>query len=238
RQARSVVVPSQFTKRMIGEYAGERYRIEVVHNGVNFGRFQRSTDPAELRRTYGENIVLLTVGGLWGRKGHDLALRALHRVVQKRRDVRYVLVGEGNGRPQLEALVKELQLEPYVEFAGRKSGDDLVSHYQASDIYVHTPKVVDLKFEGFGIVYLEASACGKPIVATDAGGVRDAVLDGETGLIAPDGDIPGVADRLLRLMDDADLRRRMGESGRQYAKKNDWTSIAEGFKSHYRAARA
>ena len=71
-----------------------------------------------------------------------------------------------------------------VEFAGRKSGDELVSYFQLCDIYVHTPKVVDLKFEGFGIVYLEASACGKPIVATDAGGVRDAVIDGETGLIA------------------------------------------------------
>ncbi len=238
RQAKAIIVPSDFTKRMIERYAGESYRITVIHNGVNFARFQRETGAMMLREPYGGKVLLLTVGGLWGRKGHDIALRALKRVTEKRQDVRYLIVGEGNARPQLEALVRELQLQSFVEFVGRKSGDDLVRLYQAADIYVHTPKVVDLKFEGFGIVYLEASACGKPIVATDAGGVRDAVLDGETGLIAPDGDIPGVADRLLRLMDDADLRRRMGESGRQYAKKNDWTSIAEGFKSHYRAARA
>ncbi len=238
RQAHSFVVPSQCTKNMVEEYAHEQYRIEVIHNGVNFERFQRDTDPSKLRRQYGNDIVLLTVGGLWGRKGHDLTLRALKLVTQKRRDVRYVMVGEGNGRPQLEALVHELGLESFVEFAGRKSGDDLVRHYQAADIYVHTPKVVDLKFEGFGIVYLEASACGKPIVATDAGGVRDAVLDGETGFVAPDGDVPGVADRILQLMENADLRRRMGESGRQYAKKNDWTSIAEKFIALYRSARA
>ncbi|MDD5751845.1 MAG: glycosyltransferase family 4 protein, partial [Candidatus Peribacteraceae bacterium] len=238
RHASMFVVPSQFTKHLVEEYAKAQYRIAVIHNGVNFDRFQKDAGAGQLRKKYGNNRVLLTVGGLWGRKGHDLTLRALKLVTQKRKDVRYVMVGEGNGRPQLEALVRELGLQEYVEFAGRKSGDDLVRAYQAADIYVHTPKIVDLKFEGFGIVYLEASACGKPVVATDAGGVRDAVLDGETGFVVPDGDIPAVADRILQLMDDADLRRRMGESGRQYAKKNDWTSIAEKFVALYRGARA
>jgi glycosyltransferase involved in cell wall biosynthesis len=111
-----------------------------------------------------------------------------------------------------------------------------VAYFQAADIYVHTPKIVDLKFEGFGIVYLEASACGKPIVATDAGGIRDAVLEEETGLIASDGDVEGVAQRVVQLLDDPSLASKMGEAGVEYARKNTWNSIAQEFVNLYSQA--
>ncbi|MDP7247321.1 MAG: glycosyltransferase family 4 protein [Candidatus Peribacteraceae bacterium] len=241
-QAKKITVPSLFTKQMIEKHsghghsrsavAGKTYPIEVIHNGVNFERFQK---PQVKLDKYRGKIVLLTVGGLWGRKGHDIVLKALSKVIQKRKDVHYVMVGEGNGRGQLEKLTDQLGLQDHVEFAGRQMADDLVSYYQACDIYVHTPKIVDLKFEGFGIVYLEASACGKPIVATDAGGIKDAVIDSQTGLIADDGDIDGVADRILRLCEDEDLRRKLGLAGREYAEKNSWSSIAEKFESLYRS---
>ncbi|MDD3896389.1 MAG: glycosyltransferase family 4 protein [Candidatus Peribacteraceae bacterium] len=239
RQARCIAVPSEYTKRMILQYAEESYDIQVIHNGVHFDRFQKHVDPAPICKKYGDSIKLLTVGGLWGRKGHDIVLRALQRVLQRRTDVQYIIVGDGNARASLQALAQELGVAAHVDFAGRQSGDDLVRYFQACDIYVHTPKVTDdLKFEGFGIVYLEASACGKPIVATDAGGIRDAVLDGETGLIAPNEDGEGVADRILTLCNDADLRTRLGETGREYARKNDWSLVAAQFKSIYRSFHA
>ena len=87
--------------------------------------------------------------------------------------------------------------------------------------------------EGFGIVYLEASACGKPIVATDAGGIRDAVLDNETGLIVQDGDIPAISAKIIRLLDDQNLAKKLGDRGREYAKENDWGVIAGRFVSLY-----
>jgi glycosyltransferase involved in cell wall biosynthesis len=237
RRARFIVVPSVFTRTMMEQYAGERYRMEIIHNGVNFPRFQKEVGAASLREKHQGKIVLLTVGGLWGRKGHELTLRALQKVVQVRRDVRYVIVGDGNNRERLQALTAELGLNDFVEFAGRKSGDDLVRAFQASDIYVHTPVVTDdLKFEGFGIVYLEASACGKPVVATDAGGIRDAVLEGKTGLIASAGDVDGIADRLLKLCGDPALRQRLGEEGRRYAEQHDWNRIAEQFLNLYHQA--
>ena len=178
--------------------------------------------------------MLLTVGGLWGRKGHDLVLRALPDVLKKHPNVMYSIVGDGNARTDLEALTKELGMTANVDFAGRKSGDDLVAYFQACDIYVHTPRVVDKnKFEGFGIVYLEASACGKPIVATDAGGIRDAVLDNETGLIVPDGDIAAISEKIIRLLDDQNLAKKLGDRGRAYAKENDWNGIAKKFVGLY-----
>jgi len=81
---------------------------------VNFDRFQKSLDLSSLRNKYAGKKVLLTVGGLWGRKGHDLALHALAEVMKHRQDILYVMVGDGNGRVELEALVDSLGLRPYV----------------------------------------------------------------------------------------------------------------------------
>ncbi|OGJ62785.1 hypothetical protein A3C37_04685 [Candidatus Peribacteria bacterium RIFCSPHIGHO2_02_FULL_53_20] len=234
KSASAIAVPSQYTKKRILEETKEDCAIDVIHNGVRFDRFQKSVDTLSVRNRYPGKKILLTVGGLWGRKGHDLVLRALPEVLKKHPNVVYVVVGDGNARADLEALATDLGMRANVDFAGRKSGDELVAYFQACDIYVHTPKIVDQnKFEGFGIVYLEASACGKPIVATDAGGIRDAVLDNETGLIVPDGDIAAIANRIIRLLDDEGLAKRLGERGRAYAKENDWSVIAKRFIGMY-----
>lgn len=233
KNAKKIVVPSTFTRDKIWEHAGVQYPIDIIHNGVNFERFQKQVDASQLKEKYKDRTVLLTVGGLWGRKGHDLVLKALPQVIKEQPNVLYTIVGDGNGRPELEKLTDELGLRNHVEFCGRKSGDELVAHFQVSDVYVHTPKVADLKFEGFGIVYLEASACGKPIVATDAGGIRDAVLEGKTGLIAPDGDVAGIAERILTLCKDPALRQQLGASGKEYARQNDWLLIAAQFQNLY-----
>lgn len=235
QRADAIVVPSQYTKKRILEEAKENYAIDVIHNGVRFERFQKPVDTASVRNRYARKKILLTVGGLWGRKGHDLVLRALPDVLKKHPDTMYAIIGDGNARTDLEALATDLGVRKAVDFVGRKSGDDLVAYFQACDIYVHTPKIVDQnKFEGFGIVYLEASACGKPIVATDAGGIRDAVLDNETGLIVTDGDISAISQSITRLLDDESLVKKFGERGKVYAKENDWGAIAKKFVEIYK----
>ena len=237
-RARGIAVPSEFTKRKILEYARANYPIDIIHNGVRFERFQKDVDINAVRSRYPGKKILLTVGGLWGRKGHDLVIRALPEVLKKHRNVMYVIVGDGDRKAELEQIAKELNVDHAVNFVGRKGGDDLVAHFRACDVYVHTPKTADLKFEGFGIVYLEASACGRPIVATDSGGVRDAVIDNETGLIAPDGDIAGIAERVIRILGDGNLARSLGERGREYARKHDWSAIAGQYVAWYGRALA
>ncbi len=235
KTADAIAVPSAYTKKRILEESKTDYAIEIIHNGVRFDRFQKSVDSTSVRRRYAGKKILLTVGGLWGRKGHDLVLRALPDVLKKHPNVIYTIVGDGNARADLETLAQSLGIRDAVDFVGRKSSDELVSYFQACEIYVHTPKIVDRnKFEGFGIVYLEASACGKPIVATDAGGIRDAVLNDTTGLIAPDGDITAISDLITRLLDDEALAKRLGARGRIYAKQNDWSVIAKKFVEIYK----
>lgn len=234
KSAQGIAVPSDYTKRRILEETKDDYAIDVIHNGVRFDRFQKSVESASIRNRFPGKKILLTVGGLWGRKGHDLVLRALPEILRQHPATVYAIVGDGNARADLERLADTLGVRNAVEFIGRKSGDALVAWFQACDVYVHTPKIVDSnKFEGFGIVYLEASACGKPIVATDAGGIRDAVPDGETGLIVPADDIGGIAGSVLRLLNDQTLACRLGEHGRAYARKHDWSLIADRYIDWY-----
>ncbi|HVM58775.1 MAG TPA: glycosyltransferase family 4 protein [Candidatus Paceibacterota bacterium] len=234
RAAKEIMVPSEFTKAKILEYAKSPVApISIVHNGVNFSRFEKEPDLSALRARYAGKKVLLTVGGLKRRKGQDIVLRALPEVLKRHPDARYVLVGSGDKQEWLESIARELGVAEAVEFVGQKTGEDLVRYFYLADVYVHTPRVNNLNFEGFGIVYLEAGACGKPSVATDAGGIRDAVLDGQTGLVAADGDVAGVASAINRLLDDPMLAKRLGEAGKAYAREHDWDAIAAQFIERY-----
>jgi len=231
--ASAIQVPSTYTAEQIHKYAATTYPIDIIHNGVSYDRFQKNVDFQSICAKYPNKKILMTVGGLWGRKGHDLVLRALAKIQKDRNDIMYVIVGDGNAKQHLQNLVQELKLEDCVDFTGRKSGDDLVAYFNACDIYVHTPKVIDLKFEGFGIVYIEAGACGKPIVATDAGGIRDAVLDGKTGLIAENENIDDIAHKIIQILDDEALARSLGASGKKYAKEHDWSTITKQYITLY-----
>jgi phosphatidylinositol alpha-1,6-mannosyltransferase len=187
-QAKKIIVPSEFTKDIILRHTKKQYKIDVIHNGVNFNRFASSCDSSAIRAKYPGKMIYLTVGGLKERKGQDLTIEALGILKKSYKDFVYILVGVGEWKSVLEAKARECGVVDQVVFAGSHDSDALVQYFHACDVYVHTPKVVRYNFEGFGIVYLEAGACGKPSVATDAGGVADAVLDGKTGIILKDGD--------------------------------------------------
>lgn len=228
RASKRILVPSQYTKEQILAYAKEQFPIDIIHNGVNFERFQKQVDTSAIRSKFSGKTILLTVGNFKERRGQDLVLRAM-ALLKERSDLAYIMVGGGSLRAKMEALAEELGIADRVFFAGQQSGDSLLAHFQASDIYIHTPRVFKLNFEGFGIVYLEASSCGKPIIATDAGGIRDAVVDGQTGIVVPDQDIPAIAKAIETLADDAALRGHLGKQGHTYAKEHDWARIADRF---------
>lgn len=232
-QAKEIIVPSVFTRDLILKHTRKSYDIRIIHNGVRFERFNRTVPPSPLRVQHAGKTILLTVGGLKERKGQDLVLRAIAKLGTRAANILYVLVGTGEYQSYLQELATELGVADKILFAGSQTGDELVSTFYACDLYVHTPKVVHYNFEGFGIVYLEAGACAKPSIATDAGGVRDAVVDGKTGIIVPDGNIDAIADVIDRLVSNPVLARQMGEAGRLYAKEHDWSSIVDAFVSLY-----
>lgn len=234
KQAQKIVVPSEFTRTMILKHTKRPYTITIIHNGVNFARFEKPVDASAIRSKYEGKMIYLTVGGLKERKGQDLVIEALAKLRPDFDTFVYLMVGEGEWRSALEAKVKECKVEDKVVFVGSLDGEELVKYFYACDIYVHTPRVAYYNFEGFGIVYLEAGACGKPVVATDAGGVGDAVVNGKTGYIVGEGDTDAIADRLLVLSKDHTIRARLGAAGKEYAREHDWKIIVKKFIGLYK----
>jgi phosphatidylinositol alpha-1,6-mannosyltransferase len=232
-QANLIHVPSQFTKEKIQEFSKTKTQIKVIHNGADFHRFQRKQNIKELKNQFGGKKTLLTVGGLKPRKGQDVVIKALAKVKPIYKNFHYFIVGEGRWMDYLKQLAKDLDLTSYISFLGNLTGDELVKYFQFCNIYVHLSRNVNWNFEGFGIVYLEASACAKSIVAADSGGIRDAVIKDRTGLIVSEEDIDGAAQAVLRLFQDPRLAEKLGRNGLEYAKQHDWSIIAQKFLDTY-----
>lgn len=191
----------------------------VAYPGVDGARFSPSVDGSGVRRRYAspEEFLLLSVGRLQKRKGQDLVIEALAMLAKNGRRPRYVVVGDGDERRPLEELARARGVGDLVTFAGKVPEAELAAHYAACDIFVLPNREDAGDFEGFGIVFVEAAAAGKPTVAGDSGGAPEAVEDGVTGRIVDGTDVEALARVLEQLMEDQGLRRRFGVAGRQRA---------------------
>jgi phosphatidylinositol alpha-1,6-mannosyltransferase len=216
RHARAVVANSGNTAELLKQRGVPESAIHVVRPGVDYDRFRPDVPgAARLRRELapGGETICLTVGRLQRRKGHDLVIEALAGMRDVSR-IRYVIVGDGEERPRLEALIRTHRLEPNVVFAGRVKADDLPMYYAAADLFVHPNRVDGSDFEGFGVVFLEAAACGLPVIAGRSGGVPEAVADGVSGVLVSGSDALELRTAMQDLIDAPAPRQAMGQRAR------------------------
>ncbi len=164
------------------------------------------------------SLRLLTVCRLVPRKGVDTVIRALPKVLAKFSDLEYIVAGKGPDLIRLSALAKDLQVENSVQFLGFIPDNDLPALYRSCDIFVMPSRMEEAaaSIEGFGIVYLEASASGLPVVAGRSGGAVEAVRDGETGLLVSPTDPDVLSEIILELLGNIELRKKMGIAGRRW----------------------
>lgn len=235
RHADAVVAVSEFTRcALIDKMGVEPERIELIVNGVDAQRFHPGPKSDALLARYGlaGKRVLLTVGRLVERKGIDTTIRALPRILERCPDARYLIVGTGDYRDELEALVAAEGVTEQVIFAGRVPHDELVAHYQLCDLFVMPNReLANHDTEGFGLVFLEANACGKAVVAGRAGGVVEAVRHGETGLNVDGDDVGAVADAISGLLLDDARRTAMGQRGLEVARQSSSAARAQLFQN-------
>lgn len=183
-----------------------------------------TSDIVKQRHALGDKKCILMVGRLVERKGCDIVIQALPTVLKSVPEVHFLIVGKGPMQAELEALVEKLKLEKFVTFAGFIPDEELVAYYQASDVFVMVSRELSESgnIEGFGIVYLEANLQGKPVVAGRSGGVPEAVLHEETGLLVDPNDPEEVALAIIRILKDTAFAQFLGENGRRRV-LNDFT---------------
>jgi phosphatidyl-myo-inositol dimannoside synthase len=206
----------EYFRRRLAPVVGDRAVLRQLAPGVDTAVFHPDVDGAEVRRRYGlsDRPVIVCVSRLVRRKGQDALIRALDGIRRRVPDVALLMVGGGPYQARLRRLAGDLP----VRFTGPVPWPELPAHYAAGDVYAMPCRTrrAGLDVEGFGIVFLEASAVGLPVVAGDSGGSRDAVRDGETGYLVDGRDLAALTDRLVSLLTDRDLAARLGAAGRAW----------------------
>ena len=241
--AQRIVAVSRFTRAVTarlladgtagaacGEDAGGR--IVLIENGVDPQRFCPGPKRVDLLRYYGIEgaFVFVAVCRLLKKKGIDHAIRAFASVVAAFPDSRFLVVGDGAFRDRLEGIAAEVGVGEQVVFTGLVAEEELVDHYRLGDVFVMPNRELpNGDTEGFGLVFLEANACGLAVVAGNAGGSPDAVSDGVNGLVVDGRDVAAIGTAMLRLRKDAGLREVLAARGLEVAAGADWRGKAGAF---------
>lgn len=223
----------QFTKLEISKALSRSGKSKLIQisPGIDTEHF-KPVDSAKLRSELGiaDKEVIVSVGRLVPRKGQDILIKAMPKILKSREQAHLLLVGSGPYRRKLEGLIVELNLQSHVTFTGRVQYQDLPTYLSAGDIFAMPARsrFFGLEVEGLGIVYLEASSCGLPVLAGDSGGAPDAVDQGVTGLVVNGLDVDQVAVGVIQLL--SSDRKAMGQAGREFVLKNwDWSIWAKSF---------
>lgn len=228
--ADKVIAVSGFTCDALSRDMGlTQDKIVLIQNGVDIDQFTPGAKDEALLHAHGlqGRKVILTVGRLVPRKGADMAVRAIASLLKERDDLRYLIVGDGEMRAQLEAIIEEEGVAGKVLLAGQVSNEDLIKYFRLCDIFLMPNRTMpDGDTEGFGLVFREANACGKPVIGGKAGGVVEAVVDGESGLLVDGNSKEDIARAVRRLLDDAALAERMADGGLALARSNSTKSVA------------
>jgi phosphatidyl-myo-inositol dimannoside synthase len=219
----------------LGEYTRSRMaralsrvaatRMARLAPGVDEKVFFPGAGGAGVRDRYGltGRPTVVCVSRLVPRKGQDALIHAWPRVLRAVPDAALLLVGGGPYRRELERMADALGVADAMVLTGSVPWEDLPAHYDAGDVFAMPCRTRrhGLDVEGLGIVYLEASATGLPVVAGDSGGAPDAVLDGETGVVVEGRSVTAVADAVIGLLGDPDRAREMGQRGRAWV-ESEW----------------
>ncbi len=236
KEADELVTNSEFTLREYRQWGIPGEKMMKIIPGVDTAFFYPQERPEYLIEKYHlhEKQVIMTVGRLDERKGHDMVIRAMAHIVKRVDNVVYMIVGKGREEQRLKNLVESLKLHNHAVFTGFVADELLPAYYNLCDVFVLPNRETKLynrlkgDYEGFGVVFLEASACGKPVIAGNSGGSKEAVVDGVTGLIVNSENEKEIARAIERILTNKNLARQLGTAGRTRVEREfDWQYIAK-----------
>lgn len=232
---------AEYTRSRLASALGSHPSLRQLTPGVDTTVFTPDADGRQVRTRYGldDRPVIVCVSRLVRRKGQDSLISALASIRARVRahlgagpqsDVALLLVGAGPYLAELRSAARQHGVSEHVVMTGAVESSELAAHYAAGDVFAMPCRTrrYGLDVEGLGIVYLEASACGLPVVAGRSGGAPDAVLDGETGFVIDGTDQASIVDRVAGLLIDRTAAQTMGRAGRRWVQSNwQWDAIAQ-----------
>lgn len=231
RHADQVIANSEHTRGELLRMGVEAERITLIYPGVDTSIFRSDLPCQDLRQSLGlsaEQKLILSVGRLSRRKGFDRVIESLPQLVAQGLNVHLALIGIGEDFGYLADLARNLGMADRVHFLGHVSPDDLPRWYDACDVFAMPNREINGDNEGFGMVFLEAAACGKPVIAGRDGGTGSAVIEGVTGFRVDGKQLEPLVNVLAEVLGNPDLAKRMGQAGHARAHSEfNWEAVAQ-----------
>lgn len=228
--SRVPVMCSEFIARTVRTAVPREVPVSVLYPGADLQAFRPDLPTADIRGALGigERPLVVCVSRLVARKGQDVLIRGMSTVRRRVPEAALLIVGSGPDEARLRSMAAEAPAGS-VFFAGQVSEEDLPRYYAVGDVFAMPcrTRLMGMEVEGWGNVFIEASACAKPIVVGDSGGARETVVNGETGLLVQGGDVSQVADAVSELLADPVRAQDMGTAGRARVEaRHAWPDIA------------
>jgi phosphatidylinositol alpha-1,6-mannosyltransferase len=231
---------SEFVSRRVRTAVPHQVPVSVLHPGADVERFRPDLPTADIRERHGlgDRPLVVCVSRLVPRKGQDVLIKAMRSIQRRVPEAGLVIVGSGPYEATLRGLAERAPTGA-VTFVGEVQEEDLPRYYAAGDVFAMPcrTRLGGLEVEGWGNVFIEAAACGRPVVVGDSGGSREALVHAETGLLVDGADVSSVADAVASLLEDPAYARRLGKAGRARVERDHtWSRVAERLAGWLRAA--
>ena len=233
-RAKAVIPCSLEVGQRLERFGVNEAKIKVVYPAADTSRFfpleEKKKEEFLAQKNLQGRRIILSAGRLVERKGHDQVLRALGRVLRDFPDVLYLIAGTGPAEEKLRVLTEEFGLQNVARFLGQVADEDLNGYYNACEVFIMPSREIPEEghVEGFGIVYLEANACAKPVIGGRSGGVVEAIEEGKTGLLADPLSVEDIADKMIFLLSHSEEARKMGAAGLERLHREfSWERYAE-----------
>ena len=224
-RAGSIICANSFTAKKVEAFLGSTNKINIVNPGISENVEASLTSSAGAKRITKEHdlenkYILITIGRLVRRKGFDRVINAIPSLKSSIPNLKYIIVGSGEDQQYLTKLIEKNELQQYVLLLNDVSDEEKNIWLSISDCFIMVSRDIGGDYEGFGIVYLEASMYGLPVIAGDSGGVKDVVRHGENGILINPENQSDISRVIQRLFIDVGLRKKLGQFGRKNAINN------------------
>ena len=220
-----IIANSAFSKNLLIKFGYENKNIKIINPGCNYPIKVNEGGKKFAQNIYGDSFPkLITVSRLDGRKSHKNILMTVKNLLPKFPKLKYVSIGDGDERNNLEKLLKELDLTGQVKFIYESTEQEKIGLLEKSDIFVMPSVVYKKSVEGFGITFVEAASYGKPSIAGKFGGEADAVQEGKTGYLCDGNDLNDLYETLLKILND-DCYKKLGANALEFSKNFSWNKI-------------